>query len=84
MIPLLHPMKAEQLSATAWQESVGGSPESSYHSMQIFLPFHWTRPAKTAYNNGLFMRNVVQLCLAAGCISLFSFLRSVLREIIRK
>ena len=49
MIPLLHPMKAEQLSATAWQESVGGSPESSYHSMQIFLPFHWTRPAKTAY-----------------------------------
>ena len=63
-----------------------------YHSLQIFLPFHWLRTRhvtckKLLTNNGLLMRNVVQLCLAANNILLmrkwnqaFSFLRSLLRE----
>ena len=41
--------------------------------MQIFLPFHWTRAhhvtcKKVPKNNGLLMRNVVQLCLTANNI----------------
>ena len=43
------------------------------HSMQIFLPFHWPRTHHLTYkylptNNGLLMRNAVQLCLAANNI----------------
>ena len=35
-----------------------------------FLPFHWPRAHHLPANNGLFMRNVVQLCLAANNILL--------------
>ena len=45
-------------------------PHNTHHSMQIFLPFHWTRGQHVSYkwlptNDGLLMRNVVQLCLTA-------------------
>ena len=44
-----------------------------YHSKQIFLSFHWPRAhhvtcKKLPTNNGLLMRNAVQLCLAANYI----------------
>ena len=40
----------------------------SYHSLQMFLPFHWVRAHHVTYkslptNNGLLMPNVTQLCL---------------------
>ena len=43
--------------------------------MQMFLPFHWPRAHHVTYkylltNNGVFMRNVVQLFLAANTILL--------------
>ena len=46
-----------------------------YLSMQICLPFHWTRALhvtckRLPTNYGLLMRNVVQLCLAANNILL--------------
>ena len=46
---------------------------SYYHSKQIFLSFHWPRVHHVTYkllptNNGLLMRNAVQLCLAANNI----------------
>ena len=46
-----------------------------YHSMQTFLPFHWPKAQQVTCkwlptNNGLLMRNVVQLCLAANNILL--------------
>ena len=41
----------------------------NYHLMQIFLPYHWPRAHHVTCkwlpkNDGLFMRNVAQLCLA--------------------
>ena len=44
-----------------------------YHSMQMFLPFHWPRAHHVTCkllptNNGVLMRNAAQLCLAANNI----------------
>ena len=44
-----------------------------YHSMQMFLPFHWPRAhhvtcKQLPTNNGVLIRNAVQLCLAANNI----------------
>ena len=46
-----------------------------YHSLRNFLPFHWPRAHHVTCkilptNNGLLMRNVVQLSLAANDILL--------------
>ena len=46
------------------------NPKIIYHLMQIFLPFHRPRVQHEACkslprNNGVLIRNVVQLCLAA-------------------
>ena len=46
------------------------SIKTIYHSMQVFFLFIGREPTTWPANNGLLMRNVAQLCLAANNILL--------------